>query len=309
MVEGLVRQIIAGEPSLAGFEFESELGRGGMGAVFGLRGPDGGSRRALKIMLPEFADRPQIRTFFAREMQNSLALHHPHIVESFAAGVSGNTPYLVMEYCSGGSLDGLMARSGGRVPLQEAMRITLEVLEALEYAHTAEIQGVQLMDGTTATAHGLVHRDIKPQNVFLHQAGDGASAKLGDYGLAKAYELAGLSGLTRRGMVRGTLGYMPRQQLGNALGAGPEVDVWAVAATLYAMLTGKTPRDFTAEGDVPPDAYVFYIVQETAPLPIHSRQPDVPARLAAVLDRALDDREELAFRSASDFRRELLNVV
>ena len=273
--------------------------------MFRLRENNGGSRLALKIMLPEFADQPQIRMFFAREMQNSLALRHPHIVQSVGAGVSGSTPYLVMEYCSGGSLGALIDRCG-RVPLNEAIRIALEVLEALEYAHTAEIRGVLLRDGRAVTAHGLVHRDIKPQNVFLDREGDRASAKLGDYGLAKAYALAGLSGMTKRGMVRGTLGFMPRQQLGNALEAGPEVDVWAVAAMLYAMLTGDTPRDFNAVADVPPDAYPFYIVQETAPLPIHSREPNVPVRLAALLDRALDDREYLAFSSASDFRRELL---
>ena len=106
-------------------------------------------------------------------------------------------------------------------------------------------------------------------------------------------------------MVRGTLGFMPRRQLGNALEAGPEVDVWAVAAMLYAMLTGDTPRDFNAVADVPPDAYPFYIVQETAPLPIHSREPNVPVRLAALLDRAWTI-ANLAFSSASDFRRELL---
>jgi serine/threonine protein kinase len=306
MVEKLVRQIIGAEPSLAGFEFDGELGRGGMGAVFRLREHNGGSLRALKIVLPEFADHPTIRMFFAREMQNSLALHHSHIVESYAAGVSGNTPYLVMEYCAGGNLDALISRRGGRVPLNEAIRITLELLGALDYAHTAEIRGVQLTDGTTATAYGLVHRDIKPLNVFLDRTGDGASAKLGDYGLAKAYEMAGRSGLTRPGMVRGTLGFMPRQQLGDALQAGPEVDVWAVAATLYAMLTGETPRDFNAKAPVSGDAYGYYIVQETQPLPIRSREPDVPGRLAALMDRALDDREDLAFRSASDFRRELL---
>jgi serine/threonine protein kinase len=308
--ETLVREIIAREPSLVGYELDRKLGQGGMGAVFRLRNSSAGMMRALKIMLPEFAEYPQIGIYFAREMHNSLALNHPHIVKSFAAKISGDTPYLLMEFCSGGSVDALIEKNGGRVPLSQAVTIVLEVLEALEYAHTAEIRGVQLSDGTVATAHGLVHRDIKPHNVFLDDAGGTLIAKLGDYGLSKAYELAGLSGLTRVGMVRGTLGFMPRQQLGNALEAGPEVDIWAVAATLYAMLTGgETPRDFTAEAHVSPDAYPFYIVQETPPLPIRSREPGVPDRLAALLDRALDDEGDLAFQTAGEFKRELQKAL
>ena len=307
--ETVVRKIIAREPGLANYEFDRKLGEGGMGAVFRVRDRGAGTMRALKIVLPDYAEYPQVRTFFAREMTNSLALHHPHIVKSFAAGVSGDTPYLLMEYCAGGSVDALMEKEGGRVPLDQAVTITLEVLDALEYAHAAEIRGVQLRDGTTATAHGLVHRDIKPQNVFLAEADNGPAAKLGDYGLSKAYELAGLSGVTRMGMVRGTLGFMPRQQLGNALDAGPEVDIWAVAATLYAMLTGQTPRDFTVEADVSPDAYPFYIVEETRPVAIRSRAPGVPAKLAALLDRALDDEGDLAFPNAAQFRQELQTAL
>jgi eukaryotic-like serine/threonine-protein kinase len=308
--ETLVRKIIAGQPSLANYEFDRKLGEGGMGAVFRVRDRGTGTVRALKIVLPEYAEHPQIRIFFAREMHNALALDHPRIVKSLDAGVSGGTPYLLMEYCSGGSVDALIEKGGGRVPLSRAVTVALQVLEALEYAHTAEIRGVQLAGGATATAHGLVHRDIKPQNVFLVEgAGGEPASKLGDYGLSKAYELAGLSGLTTRGMVRGTLGFMPRCQLGNTLGAGPEVDVWAVAATLYAMLTGKTPRDFTVDADVPPDAYPFYVVQETRPLPIRSRRPDVPVHLADLLDRALDDDGDLAFQTASAFKRELLAAL
>jgi eukaryotic-like serine/threonine-protein kinase len=303
--ETLVRGIIARETSLANYELDRKLGQGGMGAVFRVRDRGTGTERALKVVLPEFAEYPQIRIFFAREMHNSLALDHPHIVKSFAAGVSSETPYLLMEYCPGGSVDALTAKMGGRIPLHQAVTITLELLDALQYAHTAEIREVRLSDGTTATAHGLVHRDIKPQNIFLAQKAGKPITKLGDYGLSKAYELAGLSGLTTRGMVRGTLGFMPRKQLGNALGAGPEVDIWAVAATLYAMLTGETPRDFTVDADVSPDAYPFYIVQETAPLPIRSREPAVPARLAELLDRTLDDEGDLAFQTASQFREAL----
>lgn len=303
--ETLVRGIIARERSLANYELDRKLGQGGMGAVFRVRDRSAGTVRALKIVLPEYMRRPQIRTYFAREMQNSLALVHPHIVKSFEAGDSSGAPYLLMEYCPGGSVDALVEKLGGRIPLQQAVAITLDVLDALEYAHKVEIREVLLSDGTTATAHGLVHRDIKPQNILLAENSGKPIAKLGDYGLSKAYELAGLSGVTTKGMVLGTFAFMPRKQLGDTLKAGPEVDIWAVAATLYAMLTGETPRDFTVDADVPPDAYDFYIVQETAPLPILSREPGVPAPLAELLDRALDDEGDLAFQTASEFRRAL----
>src|SRR6202011_4671984 len=116
----------------------------------------------------------------------------------------------------------------------------LQALDGLQHAHT-----VALADGST----GMVHRDIKPANILLARSGRDLVAKLADFGLAKAFDKAGLSGLTMTGVVEGTVAYMARQQLTQFRYVKSEVDVWSMAATLYFMLTGCFARHFTDEAD------------------------------------------------------------
>src|SRR5207248_2858357 len=142
----------------------------------------------------------------------------------------------------------------------------------------------------------LVHRDVKPQNVLL----EGGTARLGDFGFAKAFELAGLSGHTRTGALGGSWGFMPRAQGLNYRYAPSSVDVWAAAATLYWMLTGATPRDFPAGADP-----VAIVLRESA-VPIGRRDPAVPSGLAAVIDDVL---AENAPGSAAQFRVRLVREV
>jgi serine/threonine protein kinase len=162
---------------------------------------------------------------------------------------------------------------------------------------------VRLPDGTTAQSSGLVHRDLKPGNIFLH--GDGASrvARVGDYGLAKAFDLAGLSGQTLTGARAGTPHFMPRQQVINFKEARPEVDVWAAAACLYFMLTGWVPRQF------PDDQDAWQVVLQTDAVPIRERLPTLGKDLAELIDRALVDRPAITVRSAAEFRRALERVL
>ena len=117
---------------------------------------------------------------------------------------------------------------GGTLPADEVVRIGRQALAGLAYAH----------------GRGVVHRDLKPHNLFLTEAGPARQVKVGDFGLAKAFDAAGLSGLTRTGRAAGTPSFVPRQQVIDFKNAKPEVDVWALAATLYALLTGRPPRDF-----------------------------------------------------------------
>ncbi len=121
----------------------------------------------------------------------------------------------------------------------------------------------------------MVHRDIKPANLFLSGSGASRLVKLGDYGLSKAFDMAGLSGHTFTGNVGGTFHYMPRQQLLNYRDAGPEVDVWAIAATFYKMITGCVPRDF------PKDQDPWRVLLHQKPIPIRERDASIPEKLAS----------------------------
>jgi serine/threonine protein kinase len=181
-----------------------------------------------------------------------------------------------------------MQQRGGTLPLDEAVEITLQALEGLHYAHNVLGPG-----------RGLVHRDVKPANLFLSGAGSARVARVGDYGLAKAFDDAGLSGATRTGEVAGTPHFMARQQVIEFKYAEPEVDVWAMAASLYNMLTGAVPRDF------PPGRDPWWMVLETPPVPIRQRKATLPADLAAVIDRALQDNPEIPFKTAKDFKEAL----
>jgi hypothetical protein len=283
---------------LRDWQLAGELGRGGMGAVYLLEQTRTGERKALKLMLPRVAAHAAARKRFEREAAITRLLTHPNAVGLREQGSHRGVFFFTMEYCSGGDLAHWLGRRGP-LPAANALAIAVQVLRGLEHAHQLPIPEVPLADGTTGAAVGLVHRDLKPANVLLADAGPRPLAKVSDFGLAKAFALAGLSGLTDRHEQWGTFPYMPRQQVQDFLHAQPAVDVWATAATLYWMLTGATPRDFPAGADR------ARVVLTTRPVPVRVRAPSVPARLAAVLDAALRDDGPLRFASAAAFREAL----
>jgi serine/threonine protein kinase len=196
-----------------------------------------------------------------------------------------------------------MARRGGKLSIDEARPIILQALDGLHYAHHAEIPNVKLKDGGIGQGRGLVHRDLKPQNIFLSTASGSRVAKLGDYGLSKAFDMAGLSGHTCTGDIAGTPQFMSRQQVLRFKEVRPEADVWAMAATLYNMLTGCFPRDFPGGKDP------WQLILETSVVPIRQRIPAIPSKLAKVVDHALVDEPEVGFKSAAEFKQALLQVM
>jgi eukaryotic-like serine/threonine-protein kinase len=183
--------------------------------------------------------------------------------------------------------------------LDEALPNILQVLHGLEYAHTAPIPNVKLADGTYTAGQGLVHRDLKPANLFPTQIGSNTIAKIGDYSIAKAFDLARLSGLSMSGTMAGTPYFMSRPQLINFKYSKPEVDIWATAACLYYMLTCTYPRDFSDPSKEP-----FCLVLETN-APIRQRNPSIPKPLAEVIDHALIDQPVILFKTAAEFRQAL----
>ncbi len=289
VIEHLLTRARSGGPELAALRhctLVRTLGRGGMGAVFLIRDDAANQLLALKLMLTQADHRTDGRARFLREAALGKVIRHSRIVTVHHVGAACEVFFFTLEYCPGGSLADLVARRGGRLPVDEALPIALQALDGLDHAHR----------------HGLVHRDLTPHNILL-TAGDSPVAKVGDFGLAKLFDLAGLSGLTRTGAAAGKPRFVPRQQVVNFKYAQPDVDVWALAACLYWSLTGASPRDFPAGKDA------WLHVLQSDPVPIRDRDRTVPARLATVTDQALRDRPTIGFPTAIELRDALADAL
>ncbi len=284
-------------PVIQGYEVVKLLGKGAFGEVYLAREKHTGELIAIKVLLPiKMEDERTIRDFL-REAENTKALTHENIVQFKNYGYFEGLLLLMMEYCNGGSLAGLMKKNGGKLSVEVALPIILQVLDGLIYTHCAEIPNVKLGDGRIGKGKGLVHRDLKPANILLTQVNGRVVAKIADYGLAKAFDLAGLSGHSLTGVKAGSPGFMCRQQLLNFKYVQPEVDVWAVAASLYNMLTGTYPRNFTKDP--------LLSILENQPVPIRERDENIPQILADVIDLALVEKPQIHFRSAIALKRAL----
>jgi hypothetical protein len=268
------------------YAIERLLGKGGMGAVYLARrlGGEPSPPVALKVMLPRMVVDEGAQEIFIREIEITRALRHPNIVGLLDFGKHQGRFYFALEYCAGGSAEQLRRRLGGRVPLPSTLHIAMGALEGLAAAHEA----------------GFVHRDLKPDNVLL---GEDGAARLADFGLAKSFQQAGLSGMTATGTVAGTLQFMPREQLTSYRQARPTTDVWSMAATLYYLLTGQYARDFAAHSD--PRA----VILKGGVVPLRRRDPSIPEDLAAVIDRALDDDPSRRFPTARELVASLRGVL
>jgi len=305
ILRGLLGKADEGKPELAalqGYTIVKELGRGGFGVVCLAHREATGEDTAFKIMLPQVAADRQAVESFLREMRITQALRHPNVVRLRNAGSVGGVFFMSLDYCNSGGLNKLVESRGGKLQVDEAAAITLDVLSGLIYAHK-QVVPVKLAGGEIEKRRGVVHRDLKPANIFLHMEGNQRIAKIGDYGLAKAFDSAGLSGHTMAGAVAGTPVFMCRQQVVDFKNAQPAVDVWAVAATMYYLLTGRYPRDFSLGSDV------WQTVLQDPPISIRERSPLLPKPLAKLLDTAIDDRKKLAYNTAKEFKHALLKVL
>jgi len=284
-------------PAVPGFPMLRKLGEGGMARVYLARDDQSGEELAVKIMLPQVAADEMARGMFLREVKNTELLRHPNVVALRNSGCLGDNFYFTLEYCNSGSVDMLLDKQDGPLSVDEATTITLQALDGLEYAHNVDISATDPESGTVTRSRGLVHRDLKPGNIYLSESDGKLCAKVGDFGLSKAFDLAGLSDHTTTGCAIGTPLYMPRQQILDYKYAKPDVDVWAMTATFYKMLTGVTPRSIQP-GDDP-----WLVALNNASIPIRERAAEVPAALARVIDKALIDKPTLQFKSAGKLKR------
>ncbi len=301
---------------LGPYRIVSLLGKGGIGTVYLVKNEENSSLEALKILLPEFTESHGMNERFEREIENCSILKHPKIVRLNGHGKAQDISYYTMEYCNGGSLKDLLRREKGGLNPADACGIIIQVLDGLEYAHNVEVPHMKLADGSWGKGNGIIHRDIKPENILLQEketmsalirgTGDELGrgkvyiAKISDFGLAKPYRSAGLSGNTRTGSVGGSLSFISRQQLLNYKYSKPEVDIWSAAAVLYFLLTGKAPR--RVEGEKNP----LNAILKNDTIPVREVNSSVPEGLAGVIDRALDDSESLFYRKASDLKKDVL---
>ncbi len=270
---------VAAIPKIEGYETEGKLGQGAMGVVYRARRKDDGKLVAIKVMLSRVAVDDQSRKQFNREIDIIRQLRHKHIVEFIDDGCAGSAFYFIQEFCEGGSVDRLMQLYHGKLPLNTAAPIMLQVLEGLAYAHQTKIEVIK-KDGSKTTGTGVVHRDLKPQNIFLAGPEGRWIAKVGDYGLAKCFDTAGFSGMTMTGQMAGTPVFMPREQVLNYISVKPVSDVWSIGATFYNMLTSQFPRDYKGQGPIE-------MVLHSPVIPIRKRDVGIPAKVAEVVDRAL----------------------
>jgi eukaryotic-like serine/threonine-protein kinase len=263
------------------------LGSGGLGVVVEVVGLSGEGARAAKLLRREFLDEAEVVERFLGEAELGSRLAHPGIVQVLeAARAEDGTPYLVMELCRGEPLAALMNRD--RLPVERAVVIVHSLLDALGAAHRA----------------GLVHRDIKPDNVFLAEDGAGREAvKLLDFGVARALEAAGgVARRTRTGMLLGTPGYMSPEQLKRVKDAGPTSDLWAVGIVFYELLTGQ--RAFPASSEFERMTAVL----TRSPVPIEKVAPQY-AHWAPFFARALDADPRRRFATAAEMDAALLGAA
>ena len=259
------------------FHIQRELGRGGMGAVYLAHDAVRGEDVALKILLSEVegADR------FVRESQTLASLGHPGIVRYVAHGSAPHgAAWLAMERLQGQSLSERLRL--GPLPIADAVSIAQQAAEALGAAHAA----------------GVVHRDIKPGNLFLVPDGDGVRVKVLDFGIARTARPE-LRSLTTTGTVLGTPYYMAPEQARGMRGLDARVDVWSLGAVLYEMLCGRRP--FEHESVVA----VLAAVLLEEPTPIVELRPEVGGGLSALVASCLDKRPERRAPSGLELAGEL----
>ena len=260
------------------YTIERELGAGGMATVFLARDLRHDRRVAIKVLRDDVAKRTGAERFL-REIRTTANLQHPHIVPLFDSGEAGGTVYYVMPYVEGETLRDRLEREG-QLAVSDAVRIAREVADALDYAHR----------------HGVVHRDVKPENILLHEG----RAMVADFGIALA--LARTMGdvrLTETGMSVGTPHYMSPEQATGEKHITARTDIFALGVILYEMLAGEPP--FTGDST---QAIVAKMLT-SAPTPVLTLRPMVPAHVAAAIDCALEKVAADRFATAGAFDRAL----
>lgn len=259
------------------YELEQKIGEGGMARVYRGRDTRLNRRIAVKVLHSHYASDPNFVQRFHHEAQAAANLRHPNVVDVYDVGQDGDIHYIVMEYVDGSDLKSILVKNGP-LPIEQAVAIAEAVAQGLSAAHRI----------------GLVHRDIKPQNIIV---GPNNQVKITDFGIAKS---AFSTAMTETGVTFGTADYLsPEQAKGQQ--ATPQSDIYSLGVTLFEMLTGRLP--FVGDSSI---AVAMQHVTEEPPLP-RMYNPRIPPALESLVLRALSKDPNARPASAQEFARMLSN--
>jgi eukaryotic-like serine/threonine-protein kinase len=262
----MIGEVIGGR-----YEVEDLVGTGGMSSVYRARDNVLERQVALKILHDHFSGDPEYVERFRREARAIAGLNHPNIVTVIDRGELGRHQFIVFEHVAGENLKDVVRRRGP-LPVDEAVALTTQVARGLAFAHE----------------NGVVHRDVKPQNVLIDENG---TAKVTDFGIARAIDPG--EGLTETGTVLGTSGYIaPEQASGRRVDS--RSDQYSLGVVLYELLTGEPP--YSGENVM---AVAMKHLREPVPR-VRERRRDVPASVDAIVSRAMAKRPEDRFPSTDD---------
>ena len=262
------------------YTIEGEIGRGGMGVVYRARDERLQRRVAVKVLPPELAFSREIRERFTREAQTAAKLAHPHIVPIHDVGEGKGIVYFVMGLIEGESLAARIRRRG-RVPAEETRRIMKETADALSAAH----------------GQGVIHRDIKPDNILLE--GTRGRVMVTDFGIAKAMSGTSNATLTSAGMAIGTPSYMSPEQAAGEREIDGRSDLYSLGVVAFQMLSGELPFNAPTVAGI-----LMKHITEPAAL-LHEKFPDVPEDLSLAVARCLEKDPTNRWPSADGLRRSL----
>jgi serine/threonine-protein kinase len=257
------------------YELDQELGRGGMAIVYCARDTRLKRRVAVKLLPPDLAFRADIRSRFLREAETAAQLSHPNIVPIFSVDERDGLVYFVMAYVQGGTLGDRLRRQGA-LPIEEARRMLRELSDALGYAHRV----------------GVVHRDIKPDNILLDA--DTGRAMVTDFGIARAATGTEGTRLTATGAALGTPAYMSPEQCSGDRDIDGRSDLYSLGAMAYQMLTGEPPF----AGASTPAIMVKHVTE--APKPLRDRRAEIPQDLEWIVLKLLSKDPADRFATGED---------
>lgn len=271
-------------PTVPGYQLLKTLQRSERGGIYRARQHATGRTVALKLLVPQVPVAEKAVEEFVETATRLTRVSHARIVRCFDVGRTEGFVFIAMDYIQTLDPRELLADLSPKRAVATACGFVCQVLEALHRVHE----------------QGFVHRNFRPSNLLIHQVGRKMRALVADVGLAKAYEDAGLAGMTRQGNVRDLLAFQAPEQVLDCRHANPAVDLYAAGATLYWLLTGATPHE------LPPGKDPHTVILEKDPVAIADRRAGLPSGLPELIHKALARRAKKRFESAAEMFHALL---